>query len=307
MTFQDQYIELLKLTRVYLQQEYNMNDRLLADGETYTYFREFVAQKAALNSSRSKSSLSSPPIPPPIPLPSPIAPVITPLAAIPPIHAPPKKELPLEKLKNEEPAIKPALVDNISSFNPEPGSKAESNVKTRSIFVRELPSALETVDLSDLRKIMAEKVSSVRFSDAIPSDNEAKKKASDWEQDQLSQVIILIFNESPRHMFFLENLRFALEVQGWSARIAKGTEVEKSKGWGSLFASNALHLIVATSGDIEASVELKKLYRETSHSAQYTLGGVPLLLLADPAIYIAEPNLKPVLWKSLKELLAKPS
>lgn len=307
MNVLDQYTELLGLTRRYLLQEHNLNDKLLADSETYTYFRNFVANRI-------------PPKSPPAMISSaPIRTTAIPITMVPPTHIPTvdaisaiNLETAIARVASAVPIVPIPSVEKEASL---PHSlpavsklKDEPEVKAGTMFVPEPSSsvAVGAVDVSEIRKIL-EKHTSIRFFDVIPSDAEAKKKARNWEQEQLTQVLIVTFNDSPRHNNFLENLRFAIEGQGWSAKVAKGMDVEKNKTWSALLASKTLHLVIATSGDIETSAELKKLCRETAQPAKHTLGGIPLLLLADPATYMMDPHLKQLLWKSLKELLVRTS
>lgn len=312
-----EYNDLLKLTREYLLQEHSLSDRILADSESYTYFRDFVAKRAT-SAPRPTKSLSSVAIPQ--------APIHSVSHSVPAIPMPftevevRQNNLPFtnnsKTVEVEREVLKTSvsLVTNstISGESPEPsaskvhlekGVKVETQVKAGMKFVPEASSTIDKVDVSEVRKILSEKYPSLKFTDAIPSDAEAKKKARNWEHEQLTQILILSFNDSPRHNNFLENLRFAIEVQGWSARVAKGIGIENNKKWNPVLAAKGLCLVVASSSDIEACSELKKLYRESTHSEKATLAGIPLLLLADPSTYIYEPNLKSILWKNLKEKL----
>lgn len=292
---QEHYTELLKLSRMYLLQEYALNDRLLADKETYNYFCDF-ARKNPTNVVQSKK------IQPSIPAAS------IPKSSLPETVVPAKAKLnssnPLtaQSLTKAEPA--PNRVPVV--VNEEPILIKEPKEKAGSIFVPELPPSAEAVDLSEIRKILTQKHPSIHFLDAIPSDSEAKKKAKLWEQEQLSQIIILMFNEGLKHKHFLENLCMAVEVYGWNIKIVNGEDVEKNKKWETVLNSKKLKLVLATNKDIERFVNLKKLYREPIESGKpCTLAGTPVLLIAEPAAYVSEPQLKPMLWKDLKELLAK--
>lgn len=294
-SLQDQYTELLKLTRTYLLQEHALNDRLFADRETYNYFCNFVARKnspAAVQFNQSPSSI-------------PAVPILKPSI--------PKTEVPIKAKTKSNVSAAPALAKEEPSpspvsgpVSPEPAAKKEPEVKTGSIFVPELPSSVEAVDVSEIRKILLQKHPSIHFIDAIPSDMEARKKARLWEQEQLSQILILKFEEGLKYKHFLENLCLAIEIYGWRIKIVNGVDVEKGKKWDAILSSKSLQLVLAASKDIEGSVHLKKLCREPIESGkQHTLAGIPMLLMADPAAYMAEPQLKPILWRALKELLAK--
>jgi hypothetical protein len=331
---QDQYAELVRLTRRFILQEHNLKDRLLAEAETYTYFRNYAAKKVHASSVQEPS----------ITLPSAIKSLNTTQATTSSTTGSPScvqitnsnpepntlnlvKEKPLPPLLPEKRSNLPSLngsdsnsfsskaneskEDNSKNIVPSKAASLDGNLDVKAeskgnAFVPEAYSSAGPVDVSEVRKIL-EKHTSIHFLDVIPSDIEAKKKARSWEEARLVEVLILTFKDSLKHHTFLENLRFAIETLGWNAKIVKGADVENNKKWGSLLGSKSLHLIVATSDDIKTSSELKKLYREDALLSKHTLGGVPLLLLADPMVYMAEPQQKQLLWNSVKESLIRPS
>lgn len=313
MSVTEQYVELLKLTQQYLLQEHTLSDKLLADSETYSYFRNFAAKRMAPKAS---SPHISPASAPSLPLRA-----HTTQTTLPPAELPPAK---MDIPKNAAPAVDTKLVTSLPSnlngpIEMSPSSvsvskpkgevvpKAEREVLAGNVFIPEPPtSPAEAVDVSEIRKILQQNTS-FRLIDTIPSDAEAKKKARLWEQEQLVQVLIICINESRNTHSFLENVRYAIEVYGLNTKLVTGKEIEKHKKWESLLASKSLRLVIASGGDIETSSELRRLYQEKTHFSGGTLGKVPLFLLAEPATYMKDPHLKEILWKSIKEQLVSSS
>lgn len=307
----DKYIELLHSTRTYLLQEYKLNQRILADGETYTYFRNIAIQK---NGSKADPQGK-------LPSSNPVAASLEKSQAIrthdlkPPSITKPPPSQPVQdvipKLKDKE-VLSPKLPHSQDAVVPVPNPTGKekvlktepSEMKKGLLFVPESPLPFNETDLGEIRKIVLERHPTVNFLNTIPSDAEAKKKARHWEQQQLTHVLILLGNSGLKYDRFFENLRFAINIHGWQAILTREVEIEKKKGWDELLLSKHLRLIIAIESDIISSPELNKLCRKSDNHINHSLREIPLLLLGHPETYLKEPQNKAALWKTLQEFFA---
>jgi hypothetical protein len=301
------YAELVALTQFYLMQEYKIGQHLPTTPETYHFFRKYVLQKNTIqhptNPSPPKSqSQQSQSQPKPPQTSQQIAPKITPK----PISTP--SPTPVANQNESQPifvnSTPPSLPDKpleIPPKNHELAKTAKENIP----FSLEPYEVHNELDFKELRKIIKEKLPHLTLLDTIPNDTEALQKAKRWEQKtDLSQVIILSFDENTKHQSFLSNIAKALKIYGISANVVTASRIEQEKGWNALLETGQLQLIIASSYGLYALPELLKHYREVAKNAKYYLGKTPLLLLSDLSFYFKEPGLKSSLWKALKDLLA---
>lgn len=306
-SIQQQYVELAALTRRYLLQEHNPEERLYSDAATYTYFREYAARRAASATVQltpapvqQKENILKPPSPVPAAQPAERA------AAAPTILQTPKPQIKVAATHKEVPQQAPPSQKKASPEIAEPESGKTS--KTNALFTPDPSSTFETADCTEIRKILSERQPSLKFIDKIPNDAEAKKIARSWEQQQVvPHVLLLSFDESHKQATFLENLRLAIETLGVSAKVLNAARIENGKGWEFFLKSKELHLVIASSCHIDTSPQLKKFYKETTKQPRHALCDTPLFLLPDIASYLKEPSLKPLLWRALKDLIASPS
>lgn len=299
-TFKEQYAELLSLTKNYLQQEYSSSQRIFSEQETYAYFKAYALQK--------KQPAAQPPIlkpqknaPAPICAPNPTIPLRAPkpLPESPPVPAPtPSKPLPDPLVQKNPPS--PPLA-------PETKIVESEKVHKDKEFTLDVPPLPSPADFSDLRKIIQEKIPHVhaRLINTLPSDSEAKVLGKLWTQEkQIPQVLILSFDEVPKHQTFLANICKALEVYGVKTQVDNAHKLERSNGWQALLESKEMRLVLASSAGFYHLDELQKHYREGNKQGRHFLGDRPLLLLSDISFYLKEPSLKPSLWAAIKEILA---
>ena len=303
-SLQQRYTELLALTKSYLQQEYSPTDRILSEPETFSYFKTYALQRQ--NTKTQQSAPSAP----------------TPINAVQKIAVPASVRPPIANLP--KPAANPIVPprENIevpksdkSDFNKavtSPRTPNQENTSAQSpitgAFKLESPAPLPQTDFSALRTIINEKLPHVRLLDQLPDDTEAKKLANIWTQEKkIPQVLILSFDEAPKHQAFLANIAKALEVHGIDTQVASAAKLERENEWQKLFHSIELKLVVAGSSGFYNLPELQKHYREGTKQGRHYLGDRLLLLLSDISYYLKEPTLKPSLWSALKELLANTS
>lgn len=328
-TTQERYFELLAFTKLYIQQEHAPTDRILSESETYTYFRNYALQNQNKNKAKSQGHAQAhtqPPVPSPI-QPKPTTPSQTQLkpqsAAQTPQNAAHHKPSPntpqninhLENIsgsqlsdRTTEPQMSVKVIaratDTQRSSPAEKTTEFQEN-STKQLFSLEIPAAPKPLDFTVLRKIIHEKLPHMHLIEQAPDDAEAKRLAKIWDQEkQISKVIILSFDETPKHQAFLANIRIALEVIGISAQVTNAIKFERDNAWENLLQSKELKLVVASSSGFYNLPELQKKYREGTKQGRHFLGDRALLLLSDISFYLKEPALKPSLWSALKELMA---
>lgn len=274
----ESFTELLDLTKRYLLQEYSISDRLFSEKETYDYFRAYALQnKKAEHAGQVKGNQAVPVCPKVANVPS--VPKVPPVANVPPV---PKvaNVPPTERIKKEE---------NVET----------SQTSQRPELKLEQPAAAQAADFTELRKIIREKLPQVHLLDHLPDDTEAKALAAGWAKEkQAAQILILSFDEPPKHQLFLANIAKALQMFGFHAIVTNGLKIENK-----ILQSKELKLIVASSAGFYNLPELQKHHREDTRQGRHYIGDQQLLLLSDIGFYLKEPGLKPSLWKALKELL----
>lgn len=280
---QEQFSQLLAITKNYLLQEHSINERILAETETYSFFRALAIQ----NQKKQE--------------PKPIIKETTRHALNPPpqnqtiINRLPLKEEsqplnpPTQKVENEQ--IKPLV---------EKPPVPKENIAPSTKLKLDLTATAPATDFNELRKIIKEKLPHLHLIDQLPDDSEAKMLAKSWSNEKKpAQVLILSFDEPPKHQLFLANIAKALQLFGFHAVIANPMKIE----WQQTLQSKDLKLIVAGSAGFHSLTELQKLHREDPRQGRHYIGDQQLLLLSDISFYLKEPALKPSLWKALKELL----
>lgn len=286
---QEAYRELLALTQIFLLEEYSLQERIPTDQTTYEDFKRYAlknktAQQAPI---AHENKITREPVE-----------VIRSPAAVTPLKPP----QPIEQVSNP-----PAIVQEqktplpIISKSKEVVAKEE---KLTSFFELEPLKASEPLDISDFRSIIKEKFPQQPYLETIPNDSDAKRINSAWELEKMApEVIVLFFQETPKHRAFLNNLCRAIQSLGIHAALSSAAKCEQELSWDSLLKSKNLRLVIASDYAIYTLPELMKHYKETPKKGRQQLGNVPLFLLSDLSFYLKEPSLKPSLWKALKEIL----
>lgn len=319
---QQQYAELLALTKLYLAQEYGPTERIFADTDCYHYFREYAMRKAQPASAKqpirnllprpaplqnieapAPAKLSSPaPLPPTQATPpSPQVALITLPAA--PSHPPLPTPSPVHTHENT-PVRTPTPLQEPATQEPIPSPKEESTSQPAT-FILEAPAPAAPSDLKEVWDLVKERLPGVELLPNPPNDAIAKEAARQWERKPaILEVAILSFEVEPKHKAFLDNLSKALKVYGISAVVVNAARAEQEKAWPRLMEAPHVRLIIAGGYGLYTLTSLMQYYVEGERSTGPKLGKIPLLMLSDAALYLKEPSLKPSLWKSLKEMLA---
>lgn len=240
MTSQERYLELLTFTKLYLQQEHASNDRILSEPETYTYFKTY-----ALQNQKNKTQSHQPKQPSiqtqsvaKLPL-TEISQVVVnkpfnnnSAVSMPSTSQSTKYEAATDNVISEKSNVVPTAVKApLNAIVPATQSEKMSDNPRNStghVFNLELPAPLKPLDFSNLRKIIHEKLPLMRLVEQFPDDTEAKSLANLWSQEKkIPQVLILSFDENPKHQAFLANIRIALEVIGIDTQVANASKMER--------------------------------------------------------------------------------
>lgn len=260
------YLDLLSLTQVYLLQEYTLNERIIADRDTHAFFRAEAARSLPKQRPQQVGS-----IPPDLP------------STLPPKAPPP---VPARTQPPRPPAKSPAAVPPPLPlpYSPDaPSSHSAKSSELKTLFAPEDPQPAPPIFLDDVRKIMREHLPHIPIIDSIPDDAEAVRLGNLWmETKEMPPLVILSFDEIPKHRAFLANIVKALEIYGIPAEVYAG----RDKGW----MSQEIRLLIASSANFSFHKEVKE-------------NNIPILLLSNLEVYFKEPKQKQSLWENLKSFL----
>jgi hypothetical protein len=306
MSLKEQYSELLALTKNYLLQEYAVTDRILAESDTYSHFRTYALQQQEMK--KTENTVPVRPV-------SPSAiqqPSMSSLKPNPNIHLkkPEMGPAPTQTTPLASIALSPIRDPKVVQETPLPSNQEKKGVKNAvehgpsKAFVLAPPASIQKTDFTELRKTVQEKFPHLHLLDTLPDDAEAKKLANGWAQQKPApQILILSFDETAKHLAFLENITKALAIYGLNVQIANAVKLERENEWTTRLKSQELKLVIASSTGFYNLSELQKHYREGAKQGRHYLNDRPLLLLSDLGFYLKEPSLKASLWAALKEFL----
>lgn len=262
-SLQEQYSQLISLTKLHLMQEFAWEDLLDANRENYNFFRQ-----------QALSRKQSP------------APIIQPNASVQQSPLPTQVKQPpmpsAAKNPTPNPHIQPPqkITETPQAQQIPPGPSSEISVPTKksSEFIHLEPLSPPTsVDLNDIRKIVQEKYPQQQLRDDPYLIQE--------------EVYILSTEDNPLHQALLNNLAKAITLTGHMARSITKIEAENLNP---LLLAQGLRLVIAARPFLDKFPQLSKTCQEN---------GLILLPLMDLAVYLKEPMQKASLWKSLCEIL----
>ncbi|MFI0434282.1 MAG: hypothetical protein ACH350_00965 [Parachlamydiaceae bacterium] len=297
----DRYTELIHLTRLFLIREHPLAEIRSVDPAIFDVFNE----------KRSRSSDISPPhAPHPLPFfkpaqtqemkraTPPLSPSSLPLKPI--ENRPLERTAELIKHKANPPAIdhqKPA------SATPPPYSQStgdkEKEEKKRGFHLDPLPIAVEQKNVEEW-KLYGSLFPDWVLPQSIPSDEIAVRNKKRWlKTEETCPVLILSFDDGDPQLAFLKNIARAISLRLAPARVISAPRIEKTNGWEALINSSSLRLIIAGDYALYLHPKLIQFYREEPQQGKHFLHNTPLLLLSDLALYLKEPQLKPLLWRAI--------
>lgn len=295
MNIQQQYSELLTLTKAYLLQEFPRDGWISTDLANYSTFKHHAPPLNNTNQQISSPKNAPVSLPPKtavqierITIPSSIT-----------VHTE-AQQTPLIKPVPRQPA-KPVSKEKVIKSQPE---KQVAQQSSPHISLEPIgPPA--SVDFSELRKILTDRVPALQIIDTIPNDDEAKLINNTWQNPVvIPTVVILSYQETPQEQALLQNLAKAIQTKLAPATIISAQKIDKENGWEALLQSKELRLIITSTHGLNAFPSAMKHYREAPKLAKSYLGKVSLCLLSDLSIYLKEPKLKPALWQAICDHLA---
>lgn len=288
MPLDQEYCELIALTKLYLLQEYQGGDWKYSEEESYAYFKE-LAKRSSPPIEKKAPPVAAPPVetkaPPPIE------------TKAPPVVAPPveTKAPPVET--KAPPHIEAKAPPPVEIKTPPIETKAPPPAEKKAVAIVEPVKPVETVDFSDIQKILQARFPALALLPHPPDDREARL----GKKTTAAEVVILSFDKQTP--LFLKNMAIAIQQELGSAAVVSAQRIESEKGWEKLLRENPPKLIISTDYGLYTLQEAMQFYREVPKQAKYFLGNIPLLLLTDLSLYIKEPKLKPTLWRAICQIM----
>lgn len=264
MTLVEHYQELLSLAQLYLQQEHNKEEWIIADRQHFQYFKD-TAQK------QQPTKPASAPVPAKPLISSNFTPQPKPAVAAPVII---EQAKPVEKPK---PAIKPVVEEKKAPAVP-------------GYFVPEHMTRTAPVDFTDIRQIVADKYPALSIIDDIPQP----------PSQEMADVLIINTSDDPTHLDFLQKVAKAIKDRFCSAEVCS---ISQFSNWEKIISSPNLKLILMVGMELDNHPELKQYYRELPKHNRQLLSKVPFIPMAEIPVYLADVKQKSLLWKSVCEHL----
>lgn len=298
---QQEFRKLLSLTQSYLLSEFKSRERIFSDPETYNFFKQYQPKAKPRQQQTLQNRQPATPVPKvqTSQLPAQPNPVVEQAPAQPvqqKVQPPLPPTAPLPRV--------PAEVKPPEATPREEGLKGAKN----GYFTFQLEPITEVneVELASIRKEIENLFPETRFLPKPPDDAIAKQIGQQWKQEaKAPEVVILSFQEHPDKQVFLQNMKTAINQRLAPCAIYSAQAIEAKQAWDKLFSMKELRLIVTTDYGMYSLPGLMSHYRESPEKSQRYLGGVPLLLLTDIAIYLKQPQLKAALWQALCSMLPK--
>jgi hypothetical protein len=294
------YAELLALTQLFLLREYSPAEVKIVDPAIFGFFQKKMKATPLINQRRS-SSKPMPSIPP-----SQVAPraMAHPSSTEPPPPEAPPEPLPSPKPEPQPPhPLPPPTQPEPSPPEPQPpiiqDKQNKANFHSKALILETL-AVPPTRDQREFWKLFPTLFPELRLSESIPSDSVAQKLKNAWLNDQvIPPVIILSFHQEEKQLNFLKNLAQAISLRLAPARVLSASKWEKENSWEHILNFPHLRLVIASDYGLYTQSALMRFYREIPQQGKHFLNHIPLLLLSDLALYLKEPQLKPLLWRAI--------
>ncbi len=283
---QQEFRELLSLSLSHILDHFRPEEDICTDSETYDFYQKF--QSPPLKTTQEKTiqpSSFSPPA---------AGPAQTFVKSAPAPNNVAGSDL---KKTPEVPSGTPSAPIPITE-----GSRVYSKTPDPSLFTFTLDpmSVPKEYDLTKIQKEMSQIFPQLEIIDKIPEYTGPQPVQN--RATGLPEVIFLTFSESPEEKEFLKKVADAVTARFCSAAVYSAFHIESKNKWADMFRLKGLRFIVASESGILSMPNLLAYYRRP----QRYLGGLPVLLISDPEVYLRQPELKHSLWQaictSLKDL-----
>lgn len=311
------FAELLNLTQIFLLREYSLKEVHIVDPAILDFFQSKMQSPSDLPA---KNKVQSPPLvtsmepiqspksfisvstvpsstgsPPPKPRPEPTASNFLPSTQ--PEPSPPIRPEPSPPTRPEpSPPIQPESLPP----NPKPPAIQDNSSKTKGLVLEPLAAAYSAKDFREFWKLCPALFPDWILCETVPSDVIAQKHKNAWLNDQImTPVIILAFDDEEKQLTFLKNIAQAISLRLAPTRVLSVQKLEKENSWENVLNSSHLSLIIACDYGLYLQPKLMRFYREEPQQSKHFLNQIPLLLLSDLPLYLKEPQLKPLLWRAI--------
>jgi hypothetical protein len=275
-SIEEEYKELLNLTKTHILQNFSLEEWMLTDQNTFSFFKSY-----------------SPPRPQPL----------FPLVSSKPqrLHTTQEKELSIKE--NFAIPINKKETKETKETKDNEGKKEFS--KEKFSFTLEPMQLATEIDLKEIHKLVKDHFPSMIIIENPLQDEEAKRvNRTQQKTTTTPAVIILSFNETAISKKFLENIAKAIQLRIAPALVLPAHKIEQENAWERMLQSKELRLVISPDYGIYTLPKFMRHYKESPKQGKRFLGNIPLFLLSDISLYLKEPTLKPQLWKALKEMLS---
>lgn len=151
-----------------------------------------------------------------------------------------------------------------------------------------------------LRELLAKVAPNFILRETPPDDAHAQRIRNHWKEEvQAAAAVLLSFGESEKELRFYQNIAQAINQSLLPAKLVDGRRLEKEKKWDSFFASAQLKWVLLSQDQLKKGTDLLVHFRENPATGEKFLGRASLFLLAPPAAYFKQPELKRKLWETL--------
>ena len=285
----EQYLELVKLTRQHLQLDYSSQKFITLSEDAYKHFSKLAPSVPILKTMPvQQQPMAAPPF----------------QAAPSPLNTPPRAQQAIE-IRPNEPPLTTSLIETASILPPASETRIKPSKNDSSLTLHPLDAASKA-DFREVKQILAQHIPDYSTIEDIPEDHVAKSINSAWKQTQtVPSILILAFNDSEKHQLFLHNIAAAISICIAPAQVISASKIEQNLGWEEFLKNSRLRLVISSDYGIYTLPELMKHFKENPKQGKNFLGTVPLLLLSDLSLYLKEPKLKPLLWRSIISEIGK--
>ncbi len=230
----------------------------------------------------------------------------------------PRKSSFLPSRKEEEKSPPPPLLSTLSSTKPSspqaplvlplsppspsltPQAKKEgSKEKGKKWELEPLTAPPSPLEIEEFWTAFPTLFPHLSLSPSIPDDSESGKMKHHGSKEQEIAILILSFGEEEKSLAFLKKMAQGISERLAPARVLLLSQVKKEEDWQPIVASPSLRLIIACDYALYTHPELMRHYLELPEQRKHFLFNKPLLLLSDPHVYLREPKLKTLLWKTI--------
>lgn len=330
----DDLLELISLTRQYLLQEFSYQEKLYSSIEEYTYFRDYAIRQQSIQKNLSQTSNK---IISPKSLADPESKVKEGSGvysknisiASPSPEMPKRPSIPTLDVLEKQVFLTSKLVTSKLESSPKEESigEKEKTVKEEKVLLKEdkktasevtffipaQPTEQSPTGTHEMRQLIKSVHPKLTLLEVIPDDAEARAIAMQWKYPKecvvkaSSDVLMIIFDDVPEHLTFLNNIEKAIIGLGYKVNMIIAEKIKSEKEW-EVILSDSTRIVLATHSRMQSFPDLFKYYQEIPSgenlNSKCYLNKIPVLPLYDLSRYLQEPPLKIPLWKAIKESLS---